>query len=108
VVPLSHDNVQVCLTRLPRVLDPLLENLLRFLHELSVQVDGIAGHFAHGVVLAEDKFRSLFIVLIGFGGVFLALGAHFVGSTAVAALVGSSRLRGVVLVLALFFAGEVA
>jgi hypothetical protein len=38
-----------------------------------VKIDGVAVHFADGVVFAEDELGGLLVVLVGFGGVRLAL-----------------------------------
>lgn len=97
--------------RLPallRVANALLENLLCFLDELTVQVDCVGVDFAHGVVFAEDEFGGLLVVLVCFGGVLFALVREVFGACAVAALVGLLGAGGEGLVLALLFAGEVA
>jgi hypothetical protein len=52
--------------RLPRglgVADALLEDVLGLLDELAVQVDGVVGDAAGGVVLAEDELGRLLVVL---------------------------------------------
>lgn len=108
VVALADDDVQVRLPALLRVADALLQDLLGLLHELPVQVDRVAVHLAHGVVLAEDELGRLPVVLVGFGGVLLALLRQLVRLAAVAALVRLLGACGEVLVLALLFAGEVA
>lgn len=108
VISLADDHVEVRLSALLSVADALLEDLLGFFHELAVQVDSVAVDSAHGVVLAEDEFGGLLVVLVGFGCVRLALLRQFLRPAAVAALVGLLRLRGEVLVLALLFTSEVA
>jgi hypothetical protein len=108
VVSLADDHVQVRLAVLLGVANALLENLLGFFDELAVQVDGVAVDFADGVVLAEDELRGLLVVLVGFGGVRLALLRQLFRTGAIAALVGLLGLRSEVLVLALLFTSEVA
>jgi hypothetical protein len=61
VVPLAHNDVQMPLARLLRVSDALLQNLLGFLDELAVQVDGVRVYAAHGVVFAENVLGGLFV-----------------------------------------------
>lgn len=73
-----------------------------------MQIDSVARHFAHGIVLTEYELGGLLVVVVGSGGMLLALGAHFVCPRAIAALVGLPRLCGIVLVLALLFTREIA
>jgi hypothetical protein len=108
VVSLADDHVEVRLAVLLGVADALLEDLLGLFDKLAVQVDGVARDFAYGVVFAEDEFGGLFVVLIGFGCVRLALLRQLFRLAAVAALVGMLRLRGEMLVLALLFASKIA
>jgi hypothetical protein len=107
VVSLADDHVQVRLAVLLGVADALLEDLLGLLDELAVQVDGVAVDFADGVVLAEDELGGLLVVLVGFGGVRLALLRQLFRPGAVAALVGLLGLRSEMLVLTLLFTSEV-
>ena len=108
VVSLADDHVEVRLAVLLGVANALLEDLLGFFHKLAVQVDGVTVDFADGVVLAEDELGGLLVVLVGFGGVRLALLRQLFRPGAIAALVGLLRLRGEMLVLALLFTSEVA
>lgn len=81
--------------RLPvllRVADAPLEDILGFLDELPVQVDGVVGDAAGGVVLPEDELAGLLVVLGHLSRVPLALVAELLGCGAVAALVGLVRL----------------
>lgn len=96
------------LPRRLRVPNALLDNGFGFFDVLAVQVDGVAGDFSHGVVLAKNEFRGLLVVGVGLRGVLFALFRVVVGRAAVARVVGLPGLRGEVLVLALFFAGEVS
>lgn len=93
------------LARLLRISYPLLQDLLRFLYILSVQVDGVACDFPDCIILPEDEFGCLLVITIGCCSVLLALLAEIVGACTVATLVCFSRLRGEMLVLTLFFAG---
>lgn len=108
VVSLADNDVQVILSVLLGVADALLEDFLGFFDELAVQVDGVAVDFSYGVVLAEDEFGGLLVVLVGFGCVSFALLRELFRFGTIAALVGLLGLRCKVLVLALLFASEVA
>jgi hypothetical protein len=108
VVSLADDHVQVRLAVLLGVANALLEDLLGLFDELAVKINGVAVDFADGVVFAEDELGGLLVVLVGFGGVRLALLRQLFRASAIAALVGLLRLRGEVLVLALLFTSEVA
>lgn len=107
VVSFADNDVKMSLAVLLGVLDALGDYLLGLLDELAVQVNRVRVHAANGIVLAEDVVRGLLVVVVCFGGVLLGLGRHFVGSRAVSALVGLASLGGIVLVLRLFFAGEI-
>ena len=61
MIPFTHNNVQMPLPRLLRVSDALLQNLLRFLDELAVQVNGVRVYAADGVVFAENVLGGLFV-----------------------------------------------
>lgn len=74
------------------ILDPLLEDILRLLDELPMQIDRISRDAPVGVVLAEDKFRRLLVVLVHLAPVGLALLGELFCARAIAALVGFSRL----------------
>lgn len=73
-----------------------------------MQINRIAWNLPHGIILPEDELRGLFVQLIGFGSMTLALHAHLMCPTAIAAFVRLSGFGGEVLMLALFFAGEIA
>lgn len=108
VVSFADNHVQVRLAVLSGVADALLENLLCFFDELAVEIDGVGVDLAHGVVFTENELGGLSVVVVGFGGVRLALVRQVFGSCAVAALVGLLRARGERLVLTLLFTSEVA
>jgi len=106
VVALPDNNVQMRLPRALRIPDPLLENLLRFLYILAVQIYRIRRNFTHRVILPENEFGGLLVVVVGRRGVLFALLRGVVGARAVAGGVGLRGLSSEVLVFALFFAGE--
>lgn len=97
VVPLADDDVQVALATGLGVADARLEDALGLLHELAVQVDGVLGHVARRVVLAEDVLGRLLVVRVTLRLVLLALVGQGLGAGAVAMLVGLVRLQHVVL-----------
>jgi uncharacterized membrane protein YedE/YeeE len=108
MVSLADDHVEVRLAVLLGVANALLKNLLGFFDELAVQVDSVAGDFAHGIVLTENELRGLLVVFVGFGGMRLALLRQLARPAAIAALVGLLGLRGEMLVLTLLFTSEIA
>lgn len=108
MVALAHNHMQVSLARRLSISYPLLQDLLRLLHELSMQIDSVAGHLSNSIVLAEDVLRSLLVVVVGFGFVLLALLAKLVRAGPIALLICFARFGSIVLVLALLLAGEVA
>jgi hypothetical protein len=73
VVASAHDDVQVCLTSTPRILYSLLQDVLGFLDELTVEVDGVPRDATFGVVLAKDELGRLSIILFHSGAVVFAL-----------------------------------
>ena len=107
VVSLADNHVEVCLAVLLCIANALLENLLGLLDVLAVQVDSVAGDFAHGIVLAENELGSLLVVFVGFGSMCLALLRQLMRLTTVAALVGLLRTRSERLVLALLFTRKI-
>ncbi|KAL9036654.1 MAG: hypothetical protein Q9180_004174 [Flavoplaca navasiana] len=54
----------MCFTVGSGISDPLLENILGLLNELTVQIDGVAFNPPRGIVLAKDEVRGLLVVLI--------------------------------------------
>ena len=108
VVAFAHNHMQMSLARGLGVSYPLLQDLLRLFHELSMQIDGVAGHLANSIVLPEDVLRSLLVVIVGFRFMLLALLAELMRAGSIALLVCFARFGRIVLVLALLFAGEVA
>jgi len=74
VIPLSHDDVQMCLILGFCGADSRFEDGDCFVDELAVQVDGVGGDVVgRGVVGGEDVVGGLFVVgggggLVGFSG----------------------------------------
>ena len=108
MVAFADDYVEMGLVRLSSVADPLFEDFFGFFDELAMEIDCIAGDFPYGVVFAKDEFGGLFVVFICFGCVLFGLCRGIVGARSITPFVGLTRFSGVVLVLTLFFAGEVA
>lgn len=86
--------MQMRLPVFPRILYPLLQDLLRLLDILPMQVDRVRRHAAVGVVLAEDKLGRLLVILLHLPAMRLAFLGELFGQSAVAVLVGLSRLAG--------------
>jgi hypothetical protein len=70
------------------VLDPLFQDLLRLLDELPVQIDRVGRDTPIGVVLTEDEFRSLLVILLHLAAVGLSLLGELLGAGAITAGVG--------------------
>lgn len=77
--------MEVALAMRLGILDALLQNLLRLLDELSVQIDGICLYAAIGVVLTEDVLRRLLIILLHLAPVSLAILRELLGGGAITA-----------------------
>lgn len=88
VVAFSYDDVEVSFSASSCRFDSLLEDILGFLDEEAVQIDGVAGHAFGVVVLAENIVAGLAVVLFHFGSVLLAFFAEIMGAAAVAGFVG--------------------
>jgi hypothetical protein len=93
VVALANNGVQVRLAAGAVCADPLLEDALGLLDELTVQVNAVLLDAPVGVVLAEDELRGLAVVVVHLAIVGLALVGQLLGRGAVAVRVGLSRLR---------------
>lgn len=88
----AHVHVKMRLPLLLGITDAALEDILRLLDELAVQVDGVIGDAGRRVVLPEDVLAGLAVVLVHLSGVPLALVTQLLGLGAVAALVRLVRL----------------
>ena len=62
VVPFAHDNMQMCLSCGLGMSDSLLQYILGFFNKLAMEIDGVGGDTAFGVVFTKDIFRRLLIV----------------------------------------------
>lgn len=72
------------------ILNPLLQDILRLLDELSMQINRISRYAPIGVILAEDEFGRLLVVFVHLAPVGLALLGELFCARAIAALVGFS------------------
>jgi hypothetical protein len=66
----------------------LLEDLLRLIDMLPVQINLVLVHFPRGVVGAEDELGGLAVIVVHARGVLLALVGEGFGGAAVAGAVG--------------------
>lgn len=98
VVPPPNNNPQMRRSPRPLGTDPLLEDPLRLLDELPVEVDAVGVHAARRVVLAEDEVRGLPVVVVHLRGVGLSLVGEGLCASAVAGGVGGSGLGAATLV----------
>lgn len=81
--------------RLPMLLgifNPLFENILRLLDELTVEIYRVRSNPSVRIVLPEYKFRRLLVVLVHFPAVGFAFFGEFFGQSAVSAFVGMAGL----------------
>lgn len=83
-------HMQMRLPVLPRILDPLLQDLLRLLDILPMQIDRVRRDSSVGVVLAEDKLGRLPVILLHLPAMLLAFLGELLSQSAVAVLVGLS------------------
>lgn len=72
-----------------------------------MKVNGISRNLAHGVVLSKDEFGRLFVKLVGFRSVTLALSAHIMCPAAISSLIRLSGLSCKMLVLTLLFSCQI-
>ena len=63
----------MCLSRRLGVSNPLLQDILRFLYELSMKINGVAIHTTYSVVFPKYVVGRLFVVLVRKLGVMLSL-----------------------------------
>ena len=80
--------MQMRLARLPRIPNPLLQDPLRLLDKLPMQINRVPIHPAHRIVLPENIVRRLPVVRVHECAVPLALLGQLVRRAPVAALVG--------------------
>ena len=80
------------LAALLRIFDSLLQDILRFLNELPVQIDGIVRYSSRGIVLSEDVIRRLFVVLLHLDPMLLSFLREVVRCCTITTFVGLTRL----------------
>ena len=94
------------LPRPPRIPYPLLQNPLRLLHKLPMQINRIPIHPPHRIILPKDIIARLPIVLIDHRAVAFAFFGKLVRGGAVAAFVGLLRFGHAGGAFSGFLAGE--
>jgi len=90
------------------VLDSLFQNLFGLFNELTVKVNGIPIDSSYSIVLAEDEFGSLSVVVVCLLSMVLCLLRQVVSSTSISTRVCLLRLGGIVLALAVFLARKIS
>ena len=70
-----------------RCLDALLQDVLGLFNKLAMEVDRVGRHASFGIVLSEDEFRSLSVVLVHRLAVLLALLGQLVSCSTIAPIV---------------------
>ena len=80
--------MQMRLPILPRVPNPLLQDALRLLDKLAVQINRIAIHPPHGIVLPKDIIGRLLIVRLHHTTMALPFFRQLVRGSAVVTFVG--------------------
>lgn len=103
----GHIHVQMRLPRIARILNPLLQNALRLLHKLPMQINCVAIHPPHRVILPEYIIARLSIILVRHRAVSLTFLGQLVRGAAVTALVGLLRFRHAGGAFAGFGTGEI-
>lgn len=79
--------MQMTLSMSFRILNPLLQDILRLLDKLSMQINGIRINASIGVVFSKDELGRLFVIFIHLTPVRLAFFREFFRFCAVAAFV---------------------
>lgn len=75
--------MQMSLTMGLRIFNALLQNLLRLLNKLSVQINRVGRYTSSSIVLLEDKLRRLSIVFLHLAPVRLSLIRVLLGAGAI-------------------------
>lgn len=104
----NYSHMQMVLAGTLCVLDSLFQNLFGLFHELTVKVNGIPIDSSYSIVLAEDEFGSLSVVVVCLLSMVLGLLRQIVSSTSVSTRVCLLRLGGIVLALAVFLARKIS
>ena len=108
VVALADYHTKVVLAGLLRVPDALFEDRFRFLHKLTVQIDGVARDFADRIVLTEDELRGLFVVRVRLRCMLFALLAQTVGASTIAPLIRLVCFSCAMLILTVLLTREIS
>lgn len=90
------------------VLDSLFQNLLGLFNKLTVEVNGITVDSSYSVVLAEDVFRSLSIVVVGLLTVVLCFLRQVVSGTSISTRIRLLRFGRTMLTFAVFLSRKVS
>ncbi len=98
--------MQMRLPRTLRIPNPLLHNPFRLLHKQPVQINRIAIHPAHRIILPEDIIARLLVILVHHGAMAFPFLGELVRGAAVAALVGLLRFGHAGGAFGGFLAGE--
>ena len=104
----NYSHMQMVLAGTLCVLDSLFQNLFGLFNELAVKVNGIPIDSSYSIVLAEDEFGSLSVVVVCLLSMVLGLLRQIVSSTSVSTRVCLLRLGGIVLALAVFLARKIS
>ena len=104
----NYSHMQMVLAGTLCVLDSLFQNLFGLFNELAVKVNGIPIDSSYSIVLAEDEFGSLSVVVVCLLSMVLGLLRQVVSSTSVSTRVCLLRLGGIVLALAVFLARKIS
>ena len=104
----NYSHMQMVLAGTLCVLDSLFQNLFGLFNELAVKVNGIAVDSSYSIILAEDEFGSLSVVVVCLLSMVLGLLRQVVSSTSVSTRVCLLRLGGIVLALAVFLARKIS
>lgn len=84
--------MQMGLTMRLGIFDPLLQNILRLLNILSVEINRIRWNPSWGIILTEDKLGCLAIILLHLATVSFPLFGELLCERAISILVCLSRL----------------
>lgn len=79
--------MQMSLAMRLRIFNALLQNLLRLLNKLSMQINRVGRHTSAGIVLLENELRRLSIIILHLAPVRLSLLGVLFGAGAITARV---------------------
>ena len=84
--------MEMCLSCALCISDALLDDGLGFFDVLAVQINGVRVYLADCIVLAEDKFRGLLVVVVGRLSMLFTLLGHLVCAATISARICLLRL----------------